>query len=372
MLDALSGKPFEAFSVSVTGVDSPGESTPVLGHVKIGGSQKGGFLVESISPGTATLEIWAFGGVREKAEVKVVGGQTTDRTFHLALGGKISGRVLDARTRKPIETISVKVTGVEPSGKNTPANGQVTIDKSQRGAFLIEGVSPGTATVQILASGYAIEKAQVEVVSGQTTERTFHLEQEGKLQVYVTLNGEGRMAWVVSARPAGKSPDAEISTQMGKDGRYELTGLKEGEYMVSAPVPLKTGKRGQATVQINNRAKVKIESGKETRLDFDLRDNAGIRGAFTCSDKDISWRILVFDDSIRVGDDSVSEVKQAHAMVWNLEKGEYYEITCLPAGTYTVVGRCCKKEQGWSPVMEKSKTVTVNDGQIIEVDFTFQ
>jgi len=110
VLGSLSGEPFEAFSVIVTGVDSPGEITPALGHVKIDGLQKGNFLVEGLSPGTATLEIWALGSVREKARVKVVSGQTTDRTFHLELGGRISGRVLDARTRKPIETISVKVT----------------------------------------------------------------------------------------------------------------------------------------------------------------------------------------------------------------------------------------------------------------------
>ncbi|NVM57356.1 MAG: carboxypeptidase regulatory-like domain-containing protein, partial [Desulfobacterales bacterium] len=285
--------------------------------------------------------------------------------------GKISGRVLDARSGKPIKAFSAKVTRVDSSGEGTPAIGRTTIDKSQEGAFLIEDISTGTATLQILAPGYAREKVRVKVVSGQTTDMTFNLEQGGKLQVYVTLNGKGQMAWVVSARPAGEGPDAEISTQMGKDGRYELTGLKEAEYLVRAPVPLSTGVRGRATVQINNRARVKIEAGKETRLDFELRDNAGIRGAFTGPDKDLSWRILIFDDSAAVRDDSVSEVRQAHALVWKLEQGKHYEIRCLPAGTYRVVGRCCKKEKGWTAVMEKSKTVTVGAGQVAEVDFVF-
>jgi beta-lactamase regulating signal transducer with metallopeptidase domain/protocatechuate 3,4-dioxygenase beta subunit len=209
------------------------------------------------------------------------------------------------------------------------------------------------------------------VVLAKQVDKPLNLEQGGKLQVYVTLNGKGQMAWVVSARPVGEGPDAEISTQTGKDGRYELTGLKEAEYLVSAPVPLGTGVRGRATVQINNRARVKVEPGKESRLDFEMRDNAGIRGAFTCPDKDLSWRILVFNDSAAVRDDSVSEVKQAHALVWKLEQGQYYEITCLPPGTYRVVGRCCKKDQGWTPVMEKSKTVTLKAGKTTEVDFAF-
>jgi len=371
VLDAGTGKPIEAFSVWVSHVDSPEEPTPVRGGATIDKSQKGAFLVEGVSPGTATLEILASGYVPKKTQVKVASGQTTGMTFHLEQRGKISGRVLDARSGKAVEAFSAKVTRVNSAGERAPALGRTTIDKSQKGVFIIEDISTGTATLEVSAPGYAREKVQVKVVSGQTTDMTFNLEQGGKLQVYVTLNGKGQMAWVVSARPAGEGPDAEISTQMGKDGRYELTGLKRGEHLVRAPVPLSTGVRGRATVQINNRAKVKIEPGKETRLDFELRDNAGIRGTFAGPDKDLSWRILIFDDSAAVRDDPVSEVTQAHALVWKLEQGEYYEINCLPPGTYRVVGRCCKKEQGWTGVMEKSKTVTLKAGQTARVDFVF-
>ncbi|MHC4461936.1 MAG: M56 family metallopeptidase [Planctomycetota bacterium] len=302
---------------------------------------------------------------RIKIDPKVVGSwRTTDVTDEL--GVDLTGIFLDLRQ----DATFVLQTKGRDTGKSIKGvymmtdNDRIQLLSGEKELPIIRFARYDNGKVRLaIGNGAAVLAKQ--------DDRPLNLEQGGKLQVYVTLNGKGQMAWGVSAHPAGEGPDAEISTQMGKEGRYELTGLKEAEYLVRAPVPLGTGVRGQATVQINNRARVKIEPGKETRLDFELRDNAGIRGSFTCPDKDLSWRILVFNDSAAVRDDSVSEVKQAHALIWKLEQGKHYEIKCLPPGTYRVVGRCCKKDHGWTPVMEKSKTVTVGAGQVAEVDFVF-
>lgn len=359
--DTQSGK-LRTDEVSVTHVDSPEEPTPVRGRATIDPSQKGGFLIEGISPGTATLRLSPSGYMPQEAQVEVVSGQTTKRAFYLEPRGNISGRVLDARTETPIEAFEVKVTRVESSVEERPTRGKVTIDESQEGSFLIADISPGTATLEITALGYGGDRAQVEVVSGLTTKKTFRLGSARRLLGYITLNGEPQEA-DVSVRRTSEERDDRIKTRSDRTGYYEFKGLGEGEYWVGANFIFKATPRSTRT----DLARVNLEAG-DTRLDFNFQDDAGIRGTFTCPEGKTWSGIQVLDPR---RDASLPVRDRYCAQFWNgRQKSWNYEIRTLPPGTYTVIGKC-RTMDGQSPFIEKSKIVTLEAGQIEQVDFVF-
>jgi len=281
--------------------------------------------------------------------------------------GNISGLVLDAASRRPVETFDVKRIRVTSPGEPNPVQGDLKIDRSQKGIFLITGISPGTTTLEITSAGYAREIAAVEVFSSQTTERTFNLAPGGHLSGYIKLNGEGRSSGYARLYRDGQNPLEGVYAQGAKNGHYELKGLAEGEYWVRAGARLTEVK--WLTVGINNLTRIRIEPGKDTRLDFEFQGNAGITGDFTCADKSLDRVVLILDPQ-RYPEMPILDRACASVL---LGESDRYEIKTLSPGTYTVIARCVKKGGTWEPVnnMEKSRTVTLAPGQIERVDFIF-
>jgi len=240
------------------------------------------------------------------------------------------------------------------------------MDQSKKGEFLVKYLSPGTSTLELSSPGYAGQTVAVEVLSSQTTRRTFYLVPEGRLFGFVLLNGEGRES--ASVQLYRKELRVATFARADAKGYYELTGLTEGDYWVHGGIEI-NGVNG-STLYINGLKRVHIESGKDIRMDFHFQNNTGISGEFRCADKTLGGCVLVLDP---LRDASLPVIQRACVFVSNLEKSRQYEITTLPPGTYTVVGRCTKKGVLWEPVngMEKSVTVTLAPGQIEQVDFVF-
>jgi hypothetical protein len=216
------------------------------------------------------------------------------------------------------------------------------------------------------------EKKQAKTESESGVDAASHPEGTGNLLVRVT--GKGIKAyWGVQAYPAGEKLGVE--DRIGSSGfeldHYVFRGLKEGDYVVMAPIPFEIAGVNRATVQLNGRTRVTVEPGKDIRAEIDFKENAGIRGVFQCPNKNLSWRIILLDGADKSCGSSSSEITQAHALGWKLERSGFYEINYLSPGTYTIIGRICKKGENWIPVKEKKKTITVSDGEVAVVDFNF-
>ena len=80
--------------------------------------------------------------------------------------GTIDGTVLDAGSRRPIQSAQVTIAGAL-AGAMTNAAGE----------YRIVGVSPGSKQLTARRIGYAPVNATVEVVAGQTARQDFQLQQ---------------------------------------------------------------------------------------------------------------------------------------------------------------------------------------------------
>jgi protocatechuate 3,4-dioxygenase beta subunit len=372
VLEAGSGKPIDVTGeflayggmqhtrVEITKVDSPQEPTPACGKVTTFKSEKGVFLIEGVSPGSATLQLSPKGYVSTKRQMQVVSGQTTKGAFYLESRGAIAGRVLDAQTGNPITTITLKVVHVDSAIEKPASSGDVTLDQSRVGAFLIADISPGTATLEASAPGYGRHRAHVKVLSGFTAETILRLGSEKRLSVYITLNGKPQQA-ELTLRRQGDGPDFQLTDWTTETGRYEFKGLEGGDYWVKADFHCGGAPAGRR----NDLARVKLQN-PETRLDFGFLDDAGIRGTLTFPDREKRGRILILDSR---RDASFSEGDRSCAQLWHISASPAaFEIRTLPPGTYTVVARCISKDGAFT---QQSRAVTLTSGQVEQVDFVF-
>ncbi len=341
----------------------------------------GQFLFEAVPSGIYNFEVQAKGG-REIARnpplrvnpgefiesIEVIVGSTENR-------GSIAGLVLDATTRQPIKDLFIQVAHVESSDELPPLHGHLEIDDSQQGAFLIEDISPGTATLWVSADGRGLQEVQVEVASGQTRNITVYLTAAAVLEGYVTLNGNPAQnasvsPWSVETqRNAIKQGGSQNSAQTNKEGYYKIQGLKKGTYLVKFAVRLPDLPN---SAQAFDQAEIELKAGRSTILDFDFGGSATVRGSFSHPDIELSWYVAVLtgDDAYP---DGPAHSGQKVASAWKVEDSGYYEIGNLPPGTYTVIGTCREKsDTGFVAVAEQSKTVTLGEGETAEVDFNFR
>jgi hypothetical protein len=286
--------------------------------------------------------------------------------------GNISGLVVDGTSRQPIQVSSVTVIGLDAPGETSPVWGRTIPDDSREGAFLIEGISPGTATLQLSAPGYAPERVQVEVVSGRTREVSFSLTAEGVLLGYVTENGEAKEGASVTAFPAEERGGASAYTS--GEGYYELRGLKEGMYLVNASA---WGGIMPRVVTFRS-VWADVESGKATRVDLEVGGSAAICGTLSYPDEGVRGYIFVRDASSTGAVppiDSRDYFEQIVAQALFVQRNGYYEIGNLPPGTYNVTARCHFFDQeagNFIPVKERSKIVSLSRGEIAEVSFDLE
>jgi hypothetical protein len=163
----------------------------------------------------------------------------------------------------------------------------------------------------------------------------------------------------------GKSTQFKINAQ----GEYQSEEINTGTYRVDASLRYNYGYKMGTDVCIRQCAEVQVESGKETRQDFDFQGTASIQGVFHASDRELSWSLDVLEGSFPEGDWKDPEYqKKNRAQVWNLQKGDRYEVRYLSPGTYTLVARCLKRGVK-NPVSEKRQMVTLTEGQALKVDF---
>jgi hypothetical protein len=351
----------------------------------------GDFIVASVSPGKSTLKISAPGYPPVESEVEVLSGQTTEQTFQLGGGGSLSGLVLDAETKEPIEAFEVKVVPGDGDGKGKPIEGTVKKNETKKGSFLLSSLPSGRVTVEISrAAGdsdkekemdpesgkilrvpvYSDKSEEVEITAGKTTEQTFLLERRGSVAGRVTVNGKVTEGVNVSVEMTDGKTKNSVSARTKEDGYYKVGKLNIGKCTILAALQHRCGFKEGTLVEIYDRAQVEVEAGKEVRQDFDFKGTASIKGSFRASNRDLFWHVYVLKglsseyNSVRAQDNA-----NLQAVALNLQNGDRYEIQFLPPGTYTLIARCCKEYTGDTPVSEKSQTVTLTEGQSLTVNF---
>ncbi len=235
----------------------------------------------------------------------------------------------------------------------SPRHGRF-INNKEDGSYRIEGVSAGIATLELTAPGYAAPLDSVPVRPGQTTKKTYHLESEGILRGVVRRNGEpSAHGYIIFPDYAGHA-----SGGTNKNGEYEVKGLAAGEHLVGYTMWLYEDQRGGAQATYHQR--VHIESGQTTNVDIEYNGTGIIHGTFSGMSEH-NWRVGLYKTP------EASE-KNRCAGTWKFQENGVYEIPGVPPGTYTIVATSTDDA---GEVWEQSQTLTLGDGAVEQVDFSF-
>ncbi|XXF78270.1 carboxypeptidase regulatory-like domain-containing protein [Myxococcaceae bacterium GXIMD 01537] len=188
--DAASGQPLSSFSVGVMLKLGPLQREPYAqlsfldaqGRYTLAGLAPGAYVAQAVAPGYAPAEL--------PVDVPEGASGPLRADFALARGARLTGRVVEAETQRPIERARVTVEGL---GLDSGALG-IRFDalSDARGEFTLEGLAPGLVSLSVGAEGH-----HTRILSG------------------IAVGREGTVSRVVELRP----------TQPGEEPTVELVGI---------------------------------------------------------------------------------------------------------------------------------------------------
>jgi protocatechuate 3,4-dioxygenase beta subunit len=233
--------------------------------------------------GSFTLTGLAPGSVRIMArkqddfiqEQRNVTAPARDVQIDVRAGGRISGRVVEKGSGKPIQTFQAGITTSRGGGGMVMmAPPQLRNFTSDDGSFTLDSVPAGAMVVVASAPGYASTRLNLNVEEGkEITGVELQLETGVKLVGRVTgPNGSPLSDVEVRVIPSPTGSYAtrgsmDMSTATDANGEYSFDGLEAGEESVSFSHPKYSATRKSVTLK-----------GRETRLDAQMTTGGRVAG----------------------------------------------------------------------------------------------
>jgi large repetitive protein len=232
----------------------------------------GSFTLGGLAPGVAPLDI------RKEEEFIAEGRNITaparDVLIEIPVGGRITGRVVEKGTSKPVTRFQAGIsTSSSGGGMVRMGPPQLQSFTSDDGSFTLEHVPPGAQVVIALAPGFTAAQANLNVEGGKTIENV-----EIGLDRGVTLTGrvtgpngapvsDARVGLVISAGSRAFGLGGRISSTTDSRGEYTIEALPAGEETIAVTHPRYTDVRKTVALK-----------GRETRLDIQLSSGITVRG----------------------------------------------------------------------------------------------
>lgn len=237
----------------------------------------GSFTISDLTPGQMMLNV----GKQEAfiQEMRQVTAPARDVNIELPAGGRITGRVVDKESHKPVTSFMAGVTTSRSGGGMVmmmpPMVRQFTSDD---GSFVLENVKPGTTQVVVNAPGYTTARvANIEVEDGKTVEN-IEVAMEGGARLTGRVTGpDGAPLAGVTVRNDPMAAGARIMRFDGPDGGSTTTD-PNGEYALESMEP------GEKTIVFtrsgytSSQKTVTVAAGKDTRLDAQLSSGMRVTG----------------------------------------------------------------------------------------------
>lgn len=214
----------------------------------------GRFTIRELREGTYRVTAEASGGGLRVSEDAVALG--SDVTLTLEALASVRGQLRNGS--KPVAAYTLTLEG--PTGRSKRI-------QNEKGEFSLEGLDPGTYTIEARADA-GTAKAEVEVEQGVTTDVDLELEAFGTLTgTVVSASGEPLSGLNVMAMPEDGAPDVGSGLQMlmgggprtDRRGKFELSGVPAGEGRLMVMDP-DGGEGGGAT------ATYEVDAGDSTDL----------------------------------------------------------------------------------------------------------
>ncbi|MEM7234911.1 MAG: carboxypeptidase-like regulatory domain-containing protein, partial [Planctomycetota bacterium] len=267
--DGSSGQPVSSFRISLS--EEGEKPSRWNGSIRQVSNSAGVFEREDLEPKRYDVLIEAGGYLVQKQTVELMAGEPAELPFDLEVAGRIGGRIVDVLSRKPLAGVEVALlrggTGDESeagfekaSGPDSTADAREesseAVDSGEPkkayfeerqlgrasvtdrdGYFLMDSVPDGVQTVVVTHPDFVQEYTpDVAIVLGEQQTLDFALRRGLSLKG-VVIDSDGRPARgavvFLSSNDAGREA---LSKTKGSDpkGRFEFSGLEEGNYRVVA------------------------------------------------------------------------------------------------------------------------------------------
>lgn len=232
----------------------------------------GAFTLDGLSPGSTRLMIRKDDDFIQ--DQRTVTAPARDLVLEFPPGGRVTGRVTEKGTRKPITTFQAGIsTSRGGGGFVMMAPPQLKSFTSDDGAFSLENVPAGAMNIVAQAPGYAGGRVNVDVEEGKTvSDVVIELDTGVRLVGKVTgPNGAALADASVQLRPSPTGSFARSGSMRrattDSSGEFSLDSLDPGEetFVISHPKYLDTTK----TVTLK---------GREMRMDVQLSGGQRVTG----------------------------------------------------------------------------------------------
>jgi inhibitor of cysteine peptidase len=219
----------------------------------------------------------------------------------------------------------------------------VTTQTDSQGNYSFSDVVPGTYTVTPSKQGYGFSPSSqtVTVTDGNQTGINFTAEAGYSISGQVTLSGSG-LVGVTMTLSGGVSKVTETNSE----GRYSLTGLQNGSYVVT---PTKEGYQFSPASQ-----SVTITDSNKDGINFTATAGFTISGKVTIDDSGLGEVTMTLSGGV-----SLTTLTTTTTSL-----GEY-SFSNLSSGTYTVTPS--RAGYGFTPV---SQMITISNANVENVDFS--
>lgn len=176
-----SGSAVPSFLLAVESFLPKAEAGPssALGRSQRVSNPAGQFTLDRLSPGRYVLTASADGRPPTRSdEIDVDAGRTSNTRITLRKGATLSGTILDADARKPVEGARVALDAITSTGANAIKDAV----SDANGAYTLEGVPPGPFSIRVAKDGF-----RTKIVSGITTRGAASIRED----VQLSLRGDG-------------------------------------------------------------------------------------------------------------------------------------------------------------------------------------
>jgi protocatechuate 3,4-dioxygenase beta subunit len=232
----------------------------------------GSFTLGGLSPGSTRLMIRKEGDFIQ--DQRTVTAPARDVVFEFPAGGRVSGRVVEKGSSKPITTFQAGISTSRGGGSfMMMAPPQLKSFTTDDGSFVLENVPAGAMNIVAQAPGYAGGRANVDVEEGKTVSDVV-LEMEPGVRLVGKVTGPNGAALSDASVQLAPSPTGQFARSgsmrratTDSNGEFTLDSLDPGEetFSISHPKYLETTK----TVTLK---------GREMRMDVQLSGGQSVTG----------------------------------------------------------------------------------------------
>jgi protocatechuate 3,4-dioxygenase beta subunit len=258
------GRPIESVSVNALSEDGPHSTTT---------DSDGHFVIADLTPGTTMVNF-----TRPEEFIQQMRSLTAparDVSIEIPPGGRISGRVVDKSTHKPITAFQAGVSGTRSGGGMVFAMPpQMRSFTSEDGSFALDNVPTGQIEVLASAPGYITAKAGGVVVEEGKAVENLELALETGVRLFGRVTGPtGEPLSGAVVRPRRERGMVMVMTgpenvaTTDANGEYSIDTLEPGEKTFEI---IRSG-------YLTESKSVEL-SGRETRLDVQLSQGLRISG----------------------------------------------------------------------------------------------